>query len=267
MGIKGLAKGGINLIKSNKFAGRVIKTTKELLTPNGGVDSLVTGAMENQAKRMVRRANTSGMNEEASRQMKYMASMLMNGASGGKIEIKRGANFKGGKAKQYVHRPSGMPTANSSQQYLNDIAKFYGVSGNNKDEYMRNLIDATQSSNQNYRMFGNRFDNVNRKDLLSRPTSFKDYSDYNTLYTATVGGARSIDEVNGAHRVMGNIVSAQGVARQYLWDGATKGQRAARIGAVTAGYVGINAAGRALTGGDLRHNRKGEDDIAGIPFI
>ena len=57
------------------------------------------------------------------------------------------------------------------------------------------------------------------------------------------------------------------IANDYFWDGATKGQRAARIGtaagAVTAGNVGV----RVMSGGSLTYNSKGERDIVGIPFM
>ena len=259
-----LLEKGLNFISSNKFTTNVLKTTKELMTPNGGVNGLIQGAMENQAKRMIKHSHIKGQPAGVASEMRYMAGELLNGATGSNRAIQRGANFKGGKAREYVRRPN---MKNTGKDYMEDVRKFYGVNGANESEYMRNMMGAINSDKSNYRMFGNRFDNVNRKNVLRTPATFKDYSDYNTLYSATITGAQSMEDINFVHRGIGNAMSGQGVAREYLWDGATKGQRAARIGAVAAGYVGVNAVGRALTGGDMRHNRKGEDDIAGIPFL
>lgn len=42
---------------------------------------------------------------------------------------------------------------------------------------------------------------------------------------------------------------------------------AMRSGLAVGGYVGINAAGRAATGGGMTYNNRGERDIAGVPFV
>lgn len=96
---------------------------------------------------------------------------------------------------------------------------------------------------------------INRTQMKATKQSAYKGSMYGD-YAKTLGGGLG-----------GNFAASAGVAKEYLWSGATKGQRAARIGAVAAGYMGVNAVGRAISGGDLRHNNKGEDDIAGIPFL
>lgn len=66
--------------------------------------------------------------------------------------------------------------------------------------------------------------------------------------------------------VVNGLKQAPGVAKDYLFGGSA-GQIAARNGALVGGYLGVNAAGRALSGGGLAHNNQGQRDIAGIPFL
>lgn len=66
--------------------------------------------------------------------------------------------------------------------------------------------------------------------------------------------------------VVAGLKQAPGIAKDYLFGG-TAGQIAARNGALVGGYVGLNAAGRAVSGGGMAHNNQGQRDIAGIPFI
>ena len=56
---------------------------------------------------------------------------------------------------------------------------------------------------------------------------------------------------------------AKDMAMEY-YRGGTKAQNITR-GLVT--YAGVNAAGRAISGGSLTRNNKGERDIAGIPMF
>ena len=57
-----------------------------------------------------------------------------------------------------------------------------------------------------------------------------------------------------------------GAAKNYLTKG-TKSELASRWGAVGAGYFGVNAIGRGVTGGSGNINGKGEKDIMGVPFV
>ena len=75
---------------------------------------------------------------------------------------------------------------------------------------------------------------------------------------------------DGKLGTMGKIASDMGTAKSLAGSyfmGGTAAQNATRIGTVGAGYMGVNLAGRGLTGGTLTKNNKGERDIAGIPFI
>lgn len=66
--------------------------------------------------------------------------------------------------------------------------------------------------------------------------------------------------------VVDGLKQAPGIAKDYLWGGSV-GQIAARNGALVGGYLGVSAAGRAVSGGGLTYNNQGQRDIAGIPFI
>lgn len=57
-----------------------------------------------------------------------------------------------------------------------------------------------------------------------------------------------------------------GATKDYFTNG-TKGQLAARYGAVAAGYAGVSTASRYLTGGTATRDSYGNKDIAGIPFV
>lgn len=63
------------------------------------------------------------------------------------------------------------------------------------------------------------------------------------------------------------VAASKEVAKDYFWTGATKGQRAARIGTVAAGYGVATGTARYISGGSAQYNSKGERDIAGIPFM
>ena len=60
--------------------------------------------------------------------------------------------------------------------------------------------------------------------------------------------------------------SALGVGREYF-SGGTKTQNYTRRAAAAGAYMGVNIAGRTVTGGSLGYNREGQRDIAGIPMI
>ena len=51
------------------------------------------------------------------------------------------------------------------------------------------------------------------------------------------------------------------------YAGGNKAQTLTRAGLTAGAYVGVNAAGRYVTGGTYDTNGKGERDIAGIPFL
>lgn len=47
----------------------------------------------------------------------------------------------------------------------------------------------------------------------------------------------------------------------------TAGQQAVKFGAAGAAYMGVNAVGRAVTGGGATYNSSGQRDIMGVPLI
>lgn len=56
------------------------------------------------------------------------------------------------------------------------------------------------------------------------------------------------------------------LAKEYF-SGGTKAQNYTRRAVAAGAYMGVNIAGRAVTGGSLGYNREGQRDIAGIPMI
>lgn len=60
--------------------------------------------------------------------------------------------------------------------------------------------------------------------------------------------------------------SALGIGREYF-SGGTKAQNYTRRAVAAGAYMGVNVAGRAVTGGSLGYNREGQRDIAGIPIF
>lgn len=81
-----------------------------------------------------------------------------------------------------------------------------------------------------------------------------------TLATELYGGIDSLDDiVEDSSRIKKGLAAVQG----YFTD-PEKGK--ARRG-VAELYAGTAIATRYLSGGDLTHNKQGERDIAGIPFI
>lgn len=73
-------------------------------------------------------------------------------------------------------------------------------------------------------------------------------------------------EQAGRSRAGARSAAAFSVGKEYL-TGGTRTQNITRAGAAAGAYMGVNLAGRALTGGSLGYNRKGERDIAGIPLF
>ena len=71
---------------------------------------------------------------------------------------------------------------------------------------------------------------------------------------------------NGAGDMSSTLLSGKDLAKEYF-TGGTKTQNYTRRAAAAGAYMGVNIAGRAVTGGSLGYNNKGERDIAGIPMI
>ena len=92
-----------------------------------------------------------------------------------------------------------------------------------------------------------------RKKVASRVSSGKD-----ALLQMNIDSGLSPLQAKG--------VSALGVGREYF-SGGTKTQNYTRRAAAAGAYMGVNIAGRAVTGGSLGYNREGQRDIAGIPIF
>lgn len=117
------------------------------------------------------------------------------------------------------------------------------------------------------------------------PKEKKAFRDQHRVTKATASDLRGMESPKeifnriAEGRAMGRDIKSDGpvlsdyavagglVAKDYLWDGATKAQRATRIGTVAAGYGVASGAARYVSGGSTMYNSKGERDIAGVPFM
>lgn len=113
----------------------------------------------------------------------------------------------------------------------------------------------------------------NASNATKKHNTFKDLADtYTDMYTAQskFAGLNEAMGENGArmfNKASGYSTAAGKMAKEYFWDGANTSQRVTRIGAAGVGYMGVNLAGRYISGGNYNTNRNGERDIAGIPFV
>lgn len=67
-------------------------------------------------------------------------------------------------------------------------------------------------------------------------------------------------------KITAGLNTARSVTGGYFL-GADKTTNAIRMGTFGAGYVGVSGLTRAVSGGSMTRNKKGERDIAGIPFL
>ena len=70
----------------------------------------------------------------------------------------------------------------------------------------------------------------------------------------------------GGYGKLSGAMAFGGNAKSYFTEGTTAQKVTRGVAAVTA-YAGVNVAGRAINGGSLTRNNKGERDIAGIPMF
>lgn len=138
------------------------------------------------------------------------------------------------------------------------------------DDLFSKYANAMSSKNKNTKLAQETLDELKNKgfkqgdgDVLEELLQFK----------AKVDGARAdmkaFDE-DPLSYMRGNMKAGFDYNRGFLKDyytNATPAQKKARIGATVGAYAGGALGIRALSGGTLTRNSKGERDIAGIPFI
>jgi hypothetical protein len=106
----------------------------------------------------------------------------------------------------------------------------------------------------------------NKKVINKRANNYRDAASNISGQKLKDGFATYRDSVGYNNDFKGNVKAGLDVAGTYFFGEGGK-KSAIRIGTAAAGYMGVNMAGRAITGGSLTTNNNGERDIAGIPFI
>lgn len=120
------------------------------------------------------------------------------------------------------------------------------------EEIMKNAGARTKNAKGAYR---------ETKAMDSSRNKVKAYRDLNRgNINGGAGGATKMQTFGS------DVKTAAGLTKEYF-TGGSAAQNLTRMGTVGGAYMGVNLAGRGLTGGSLTKNNKGESDIAGIPFL
>lgn len=114
-----------------------------------------------------------------------------------------------------------------------------------------------------------------RKDIRNRIRNTSEWQEYDAARKNVHLARSGIREQEDAlyQNFKDTYGKAPGMIKDYMMASDFKGRDgrgmalAQRWGVVGAGWMGLNMAGRAVTGGSLAYNNTGERDIAGIPFI
>ena len=103
----------------------------------------------------------------------------------------------------------------------------------------------------------------NKNKAYSRKISLED--DLTSGISSMDAHAKELSRMGYGDSTIG-LQMGKGLAKEYF-TGGSRGQNATRIGAAAGAYMGVNVAGRKLSGGSVGYNNKGERDIAGIPML
>lgn len=154
-------------------------------------------------------------------------------------------------------------TFDEMQQILGSN-KFNGVSSHiiDTNKLTGDALEAAKKKNEALNKIINAFDNVRNDAANGR------YLGMTPTMLSEVGDAAG-DELRDLRTLLGRTDKQKGLgfanlATGYFGDVEKGGMRAKAVGgAAMGGAVGL----RFLQGGDLTHNARGENDIAGIPFF